>query len=126
VSDAAFKTVLISLQQTIKAVGGLNDDPSGSVSCGAFVNTYSALFGFPTYDPAQLGPTGQAALGSYQAALAKVIDTSRDEYLFCVSVVQGTPTSPFIPAQHWELSRMGVNQALELLKPALALFGISS
>jgi hypothetical protein len=103
----------------------LNDDPSGSVDCGAFVGLYPTLFNYPSFDPAQLSPTGQGAYGSYQAALAKVIDTSRDEYLFCVSAALGTPTSPFIPLQHWELSRSGVEQALELLKPGLAAFGIS-
>jgi hypothetical protein len=115
---------MISLKKTIQAIGGLNDNPSGLVSCDAWVNTYPTLFSYPSFDPAQLSPVGQGAYGSYQAALAKVIDTSRDEYLFCQSVVQGTPTSPFIPQQHWELSRSGVNQALELLKPGLAAFGI--
>ena len=124
--DEALKTAMISLKKTVQAIGGLNDDPSGSVSCGGFVNIYPTLSTYPAFDPAQLSPNGQGAYVNYQAALAKVIDTSRDEYLFCVSVVQGTPTSPFIPQQHWELSRSGVNQAIELLNTGLGMLGVSS
>ena len=96
------------------------------MDCRAWANTYPPLLNYPAFDPAQLSPNGQAAYASYQAALAKVIDTSRDEYLFCMNVLQGTPTDEFIPQQQWELSRSGVEQALELLKPGLAALGISS
>jgi hypothetical protein len=106
--------VVFDEYHTIQTLGSLND--SNSVDCQQFVKEYNHLSGLPA---------SYAGIDEYARARAQVLETSRDENLFCAAALVGANTDNTIPFLQWGASRQGTDQAANLLRPVIIALGFT-
>jgi hypothetical protein len=111
-----------ALRQTIQLLA--NDTP-GVIFCTrtypqSISTNYEVVLGYPTYDIANASPVVQYAYNSYRQAIEIIRSTNKDLYSFCIDWLANKDDRT-IPFQTWGLARQGVNDALGVLEPAIAV-----
>lgn len=108
-----------SVRSDLQSMGGMIDNAvnTGSVDCLDVITTYDRIAGAPFYN----GLSGQnlSAHNSYRASIDTFTNGSRDMYQNCVDFINNGGGGS-IPFQQWGTARQSVNQALDILNPAIA------
>lgn len=103
----------------LQSMGGMIDNAvnTGSVDCLDVIATYDRIVGAPFYN--NLSGQDLNAHNSYRASIDTFNNGSRDMYQNCVDFVNSGGGGS-IPFQQWGTARQSVNQALDILNPAIA------
>lgn len=119
-ASAALLAAMKDSRADIESFGGLIDTAlrEGFVDCLVVVNTYDAVAGAPTFDVSGSSSLIQGAYGSYRAAIDIFTTGARDMTQNCRDFL-ADPSGGTIPFQQWGLARQKVNDALNVLIPAI-------
>jgi len=98
----------------------------GTVACtrsydNSILNHYESIVAYPTYDVASASPAVQSAYGSYREAVGIITTSNRDLYQQCLDWLAKGEPQEYIASLTWMTARHGVDQALELIVPAIKL-----
>ncbi|MBK7894828.1 MAG: hypothetical protein WAS33_22710 [Candidatus Promineifilaceae bacterium] len=121
------ETLLNTMVQTrsnMQNFGGMIDTAlnSGGISCEAVVETYDNVVLAPTFDVSGASPAVQGAYGSYRAAIDVFGTGARDMAENCrTAITNNSGTS--IGFQQWGLARQQVNNAIDIIHPAIQSLG---
>ncbi|GJM42995.1 MAG: hypothetical protein DHS20C20_32770 [Ardenticatenaceae bacterium] len=121
------ETLLNTMLQTrtnMQNFGGMIDTAlnSGGISCVAVVETYDNIVLAPTLDVSGASPTAQGAYASYRAAIDVFGNGARDMAENCrTAITNNSGTS--IGFQQWGLARQQVNDAIDIIHPAIQSLG---
>ncbi|MEW5985585.1 MAG: hypothetical protein AB1791_03030 [Chloroflexota bacterium] len=116
-------TLLAAMKDTrgdIESFGGLIDVAlrEGFVDCQEVVDFYDGVAASPTFDVSGSSGLVQGAYGSYRAAIDIFTTGARDMTQNCRDFL-ANPSGGTIPFQQWGLARLKVNDALNVLIPAI-------
>ena len=117
--------LLSSLTSLRKEVVAITYDV-GTVACrrshdNSILNHYESIIVYPTYDVSHASPSVQSAYDNYGQAIAIVTSSNRDLYQNCLDwLAKGSPQE-YISSLTWMTARQGVDQALQLIIPAINL-----
>lgn len=108
-----------SAKTDMERIGGLIDGAiaSGSVDCTDIVNTYDRVSGAPVYNG--LSGAELNAHNQYRSAVSIFTTGARDMYQNCKDFITNGGGGS-IPFQQWGRARQSVNDALDILNPAIA------
>jgi hypothetical protein len=112
---------MINVQSNLVTFGGFVDAAvrGDSIPCSETVATYDRVATAPEFNVAGSNATMQNAYNNYRAAVSVFTTSARDMTQNCRDFLAGGSTSTSIPFQQWGAARQGVNDAQDLLNPAI-------
>jgi hypothetical protein len=108
-------------RKQIERLGGVVDRAvrSGLLSCQYTVDTYDSIVNAPTFDVSDEDEVTRWAYNRYREAVALIEDRGRDMSENCRSWLVDPNEDGVVPFQQWGLARDSVNEALDMLIPAI-------
>ena len=99
-------------------LGGMLD--GGTVYCDTWLEKHDLIANMPTFNISYANDTSKWAYEQYRAAINTFINSSKDMTENTrVSCISGST----IPFQQWGPARQGINQATDILQPAIKALG---
>ncbi len=116
--------LLVSTRQKLQGFGGMIDSAlrDGVISCREVVDSYDALVKSPTYETGSWSTTEKNAYNAYRNSIDVFANGARDMNQNCADFL-ASPNPGTIPFQQWGLARQRVNEALDILHPAIQALG---
>jgi len=114
-------SLLISMKTVrgdLRDLGGMLDGTS-SMSAQRIVEIYDRVNASPTYDVTGENLTVQTAHANYRSAVSIFTTSSRDLALHAKDFLASGADSSSIPFQQWGVARQSINNALDILNPAI-------
>ncbi|TFG71456.1 MAG: hypothetical protein E4H27_04560 [Anaerolineales bacterium] len=113
---------LIALRSEVEAI----TYDTGSIACGpkysgSIDSHYESIIAYPTYNVAGSSDVIQAAYNNYRQAIGIISTSNRDLYTQCLDWLNKGSPSEFVSSLTWMTARQGVDQALQLIIPAIDL-----
>ena len=110
-----------NVQGNLVAYGGFVDAAvrGDAIPCGETVEAYDRVATAPEFNIAGSNATMQNAYNNYRAAVAVFASSARDMTQNCRDLIAGGSERSSIPFQQWGAARQGVNDAQDLLNPAI-------
>ena len=123
-ADALLLDSMLNVRSNLQSFGGMIDRAinEGFVSCQDIVDTYDAVVLAPTYDVSSASVVTQGAYPAYRLAIQTFADGARDMTQNCRDFL-ANPTYGEIGFQQWGAARANVNNALDVLHPAIQAMG---
>lgn len=117
-SDAQLLNSMNVLRSNLLELGGMLD--GGTVYCDDWLQKHDRIAGLPTYNITYANNNSKWAYDQYRSAIDTFVHSAKDMTENArVSCVSGGS----IPFQQWGLARQGINQATDILQPAIKALG---
>ena len=119
VADQVAATMRLTRDRML-SFGGMIDTAIGSgfIDCNEVVNTYDAVANAPTFDVSGENQLIQGGYGAYRQAVEVFASGAWDMAQNCRDFL-ANPSGGGIPFQQWGAARQNVNNATDILSPAL-------
>ena len=113
-------TAMVTARDRMLSFGGMIDRAIGQgfIDCQEVVNVYDAVAAAPTFDVAGTSQTTQFGYGAYRQAIELFTNDTWDMTQNCRDFL-ANPGGGGIPFQQWGAARQAVNQAADILSPAI-------
>jgi hypothetical protein len=123
-ADALLLDSMLNVRSNLQSFGGMIDRAinEGFVSCEDIVDTYDAVVLAPTYDVSSASVVTQGAYPAYRLAIQTFADGAWDMTQNCRDFL-ANPSYGEIGFQQWGAARANVNNALDVLHPAIQAMG---
>jgi hypothetical protein len=123
-ADARLLDSMLNVRSNLQSFGGMIDRAinEGFVSCEDIVDTYDAVVLAPTYDVSSASVVTQGAYPAYRLAIQTFADGAWDMTQNCRDFL-ANPSYGEIGFQQWGSARANVNNALDVLHPAIQAMG---
>jgi hypothetical protein len=107
-------------QQDMQNMGGMIDNAvnTGYINCRDVVSTYDRVVNAPSFDVSNADADTRSAHSSYRSSISIFSNGVRDLAENCRSFISGGGGGS-IPFSQWGPARQSVNQALDVLNPAI-------
>jgi hypothetical protein len=112
-------TQMRQTQSDMQRMGGMIDNAvaTGFINCNDVVSTYDSVAADPTFNVANSTPAVQTAHDRYRQSISIFLQGTREITDNCRGIIGGSGGS--IPFQQWGPARTAVNNALDILNPAI-------
>ncbi len=116
----ALLQTMIETRINMESFGGLIDVALtvGVIDCQVLVDTYDSIANTPTFDVSGQNDVMQYAYNGYRTSVQIFADGARDMTQNCREFL-ANPSRGGIPRQQWGPARQNVNNALDMLHPAI-------
>ena len=117
-SDANLLDSMNTLRSNLLELGGMLD--SRMVYCDVWLEKFDRIAGLPTYDTTNANDTSKWAYGQYRAAIDTFKAAAND---MTQNARNNCQRGGSIPYQQGGMARQGINQATDILQPAIKALG---
>lgn len=117
-SDAQLLDSMNTLRSNLLELGGMLD--SRMVYCDVWLEKFDRIAGLPTYDTTNANDTSKWAYGQYRMAIDTFKAAAND---MTQNARNNCQRGGSIPYQQWGMARQGINQATDILQPAIKALG---
>jgi len=114
-------TAMQTARDQMLSFGGMIDQAIGQgfIDCQEVVNVYDAIAAAPTFNVAGTSQTTQFGYGAYRQAIDVFANGTWDMTQNCRDFLVN-PSGGSIPFQQWGAARQAVNNATDILSPAIS------